>query len=132
LAGYQVTALTANHEAFGEALCYLISDGVSSLLYATDTGLLPVQTLATLRDCTVDLVLLEETFGVRGDKGDQHLCLDTFAQTVDALRDLGVVAPSTRVVAVHLGHDNPPLTDLRIRLAGCGAEALPDGSLLRF
>ncbi|HOC13887.1 MAG TPA: MBL fold metallo-hydrolase [Propionicimonas sp.] len=131
LAGYLVTALSAHHEAFGEALCYLVSDGRSTLLYATDTGLLPEATRAALSGRSVDLVLLEETFGERADKGDQHLDLATFVETVGALRDLGVVTSSTRVVAVHLGHDNPPLAELHDRLAAGGAEALPDGTLLQ-
>ena len=131
-AGYRVTAVAANHEAFGEALCYLISDGPSTLLYATDTGLLPEATLVALSGREVDLVLLEETFGTRADKGDQHLNLATFAQTVATLRELGVVTASTRVVAVHLGHDNPPLAQLQQQLASCGAEALPDGTPLQI
>ena len=46
------------------------------------------------------------------------------------LRELGVADARTRVVAIHLGHDNPPLAGLRTELAGIGAEALPDGSVI--
>jgi adenosylcobinamide kinase/adenosylcobinamide-phosphate guanylyltransferase len=38
----------------------------------------------------------------------------------------------TRIVAIHLGHDNPPLADLRAELAKIGAEALPDGSVIEL
>lgn len=130
VAGYRVTVVAANHEAFGEAVCYLIEDGSATLLYATDTGLLPESSLALLAGRRADLVLLEETFGPRADKGDRHLNLATFAQTVADLREAGVVRPGGRVVAVHLGHDNPPLTELRALLAECGAEVLPDGTIL--
>jgi adenosylcobinamide kinase/adenosylcobinamide-phosphate guanylyltransferase len=129
LAGYRVTALAANHEAFGEALCYLVTDGASTLLYATDTGLLPEAAWAVLRGRRADLVLLEETFGDRSDKGDRHLTLATFATTVGRLRATGVADARTRIVAVHLGHDNPPLAPLCVRLAGC-AEVVPDGTAI--
>lgn len=128
LAGYRVTALPAHHEAFGEALCYLIEDGVSSLLYATDTGVLPEAAWRLLDGRRVDLVLLEETFGPCSDKGDHHLNLATFAATVERMRSVGVADDRTRVVAVHLAHDNPPLAELRAELARIGAEALPDGT----
>ncbi|MFZ0529356.1 MAG: MBL fold metallo-hydrolase [Propionicimonas sp.] len=130
LAGFRVTALEANHEAFGEALCYLIEDGAARLLYATDTGPLPAATLAALRGRPVELVLLEETFGDRQDKGDRHLNLETFAGTLDQLRERGVITATTRVVSIHLGHDNPPVAELAARLALLGAEVLSDGAVI--
>ncbi len=128
VAGYQVEVVATNHHAFGEAVGYRIERDGSSLLYLTDTGLLPEPTLARLAGRRVDLVLLEETFGSHSGKGEQHLHLGTFAETVTALRDRGVIDDLTRVVAIHLGHDNPPLAELREALAGCGAEVLPDGA----
>jgi adenosylcobinamide kinase/adenosylcobinamide-phosphate guanylyltransferase len=130
LAGYRVTALAANHEAFGEALCYLLEAPEATLLYATDTGPLPDSTWEQLAGRRVDLVLLEETFGPCTTKGGRHLHLATFADTVARLRELGVVDGSTRVVAVHLAHDNPPLERLAAELAAVGAEVLPDGTVI--
>jgi adenosylcobinamide kinase/adenosylcobinamide-phosphate guanylyltransferase len=132
LAGYRVTALPANHEAFGEALCYLIDDGQSTVLYATDTGLLPDAAWRLLAGRRADLVLLEETFGPRPDKGDRHLHLATFAATVERMRAEGVVDDSTRVVAIHLAHDNPPTTELAVELSRNGAEVVPDGTTIRL
>lgn len=130
LAGYRVTALPAHHEAFGEALCYLVEGADAVLLYATDTGLLPEPAWELLRGRRADLVLLEETFGARSDKGERHLHLATFAATTERLRAAGVVDAASRVVAVHLAHDNPPAAELAAALARCGAEALPDGSVI--
>lgn len=132
VAGYRVTVLAANHEAFGEAVCYLVEDAAASLLYLSDTGLLPQSTLSQLAGRRADLVLLEETFGPRADKGDRHLNLATFAETVAQLRELGVIDAGSRVVAVHLGHDNPPLAELRDILGRCGAEVLPDGACIEL
>lgn len=130
VAGYQVSVLAANHEAFGEACCYLIDDGRSAVLYATDTGLLPDSTIAALAGKRADLVLLEETFGHRTDKGDRHLNLATFGATLERLRAIGAIDGGTRVVAVHLAHDNPPLAQLGAELAELGAEVLPDGTVI--
>lgn len=132
LAGYQVMALPANHHAFGEALCYWISDGSSALLYLTDTGRLSPSALDALIGLRVDLVLLEETFGYITDRSQQHHHLLSFADTISALRERGVVDAATRVVAIHLGHDNPPLCELRDQLALSGAEALPDGTVIEL
>lgn len=130
LAGYQVLAVLANHEALGEALCYRIDDGSASLLYLTDTGSLPEATMDALAGQRVDLVLLEETFGHAVGKGDQHHNLADFASTVAALREGGVVDAATSVVAIHIGHDNPPLAELRAELGRYGAQALGDGTVL--
>lgn len=129
---YQVLALPANHRAMGEALCYLIADGTTSLLYLTDTGALPEAAWDALAGRRADLVLLEETFGTAEGKGEHHHNLRTFAETVGRLRDAKVADARTRVVAVHLGHDNPPLAELRGELAKVGAEVLPDGSAVEI
>lgn len=130
LAGYRVLAIAANHYAFGEALCYWISDASSALLYLTDTGPLSASALDALAGRRADLVLLEETFGDITDRTDHHHHLLSFAQTVTSLRERAVVDDATQVLAIHLGHDNPPLAELRDQLARCGARALPDGTVL--
>lgn len=132
LDGYRLGVLAANHHAFGDAVLYLVDDGTSRLLYATDTGVLPEQTRAALAGVRLDAVLLEETFGYRTDGGDRHLHLATFAATLDTLRGIGAVDDATRVVAVHLSHDNPPLAELTARLATLGAEVHPDGAVLEI
>lgn len=130
LAGYRIEALHADHEAYGEALCYRISDQTSSLLYLTDTGPLPDALVAAVSGRRVDLVLLEETFGTATDKAGRHHNLETFAQSVASLREHGVIDERTRVVPIHLGHDNPPLRAFRRTMASLGAEVLADGDIV--
>jgi adenosylcobinamide kinase/adenosylcobinamide-phosphate guanylyltransferase len=132
VAGYRLTALAANHHAFGEAVLYLVDDGTRRLLYATDTGVLPPATLDALAGSRLDGLLLEETFGTATDLSDGHLHLATFAETVAGLREIGAVTDDTQVVAVHLSHHNPPLADLRAELARCGARVHPDGTVLEL
>lgn len=128
---YQITVLAADHEAFGEAVLYRISDGTASLLYATDTGPWPLSTLGLLSGVTLDLVLLEETFGDRTAPAGHH-DLETFAEAVAALRDQGAVTDQTQVVAVHLSHHNPDIPALRARLDAIGARPGRDGEVIRL
>ncbi len=130
IADYRIEALAASHQAYGEALVYRISDAAASLLYLTDTGLLPEGTLTALTGRRVDLVLLEETFGLAEGKGDQHHNLRTFAQTIADLRTRGVIDDATLVVPIHQGHNNPPVAQLREHLAAIGADVLPDGATI--
>ena len=73
-----------------------------------------------------DAVLLEETFGIVERKVPQHHNLESFAAAVADLRAWGNLAAAARVVAIHLGHDNPPEPDLWRRLAELEAECHPD------
>lgn len=101
--------------------------GSTRLLYGSDTLPLPD---AALPDGPYDLVLLEETYGDGPAFGD-HLGFATFGDTVAAMRRRGSIRPGGRVVAVHLGHANPPGAELARRLGQLGAEVHPDGTLLR-
>jgi adenosylcobinamide kinase / adenosylcobinamide-phosphate guanylyltransferase len=129
--GYTVRVLTAAHgdATIGEAVLFDVSgpDG-GRLLYATDTGQLPDDTVAAVAGAGFDVVLLEETFGDVSDHGTQHLDLVTFPEQVRRLREVGAVTASTDVVAVHLSHHNP--VDLAARLAPWGARVVPDGATL--
>ena len=64
---------------------------MARLLYATDTGPLPDETVAAVADAAFDVVLLEETFGDVSDHGTQHLDLATFPDQLRRLREVGAV-----------------------------------------
>ncbi len=128
--GYAVRALPADHEVPAVLYDVTAPDG-GRLLYATDTGPLPEAAVEALAGADLDVVLLEETFGDRLDHGTRHLDLVSFPAQLDRLRAVGAVTARTDVVAVHLGHHNPPAPILAERLAGCGARMLPDGAELQ-
>lgn len=132
--GYVVRALEAAHDDRADplstdALLFDVTtpDG-SRLLYATDTAALPEATVGSVAGAAFDVVLLEETFGRKGDHGTGHLDLATFPEQLRRLRAVGAVTGATRVVAVHLSHHNPPDVD-RV-LHQWGARALPDLAVL--
>ena len=128
LSSYDVTALAAYH-GDGSVL-YDIRAPDLRLLYATDTGPLPPGTIAACTGAAYDVVLLEETFGDATGHETGHLDLVTFPRQLAALREVGAVTDASDVVAVHLGHRNPPTAELVRRLAGWGARVVPDGTIL--
>lgn len=101
----------------------------TTVLYATDTGAfdpsehgLPTQ--------AVDVLLIDATFGDTHDHGTGHLDLQTLPPFLDVLRGHGIVGPSTRVLATHMSHHNPPTEELRSRLTPIGVEVPDDFTVI--
>ncbi|MCU1692453.1 MAG: adenosylcobinamide kinase [Frankiales bacterium] len=124
-AGYAVRVLPAAHgrAELGPAVLYDVTspDG-TRLLYAVDTGPLPEPPPGPY-----DVVLMELT----GTGGPHHLDVTTWPQQVAALRRTGAVTPATTLLAVHLGHENPPPDELDRLLASWGASAPRDGDVVQ-
>ncbi|MDP9184028.1 MAG: bifunctional adenosylcobinamide kinase/adenosylcobinamide-phosphate guanylyltransferase [Actinomycetota bacterium] len=123
--GYEVRVLDAEHP--DDAVLFDVTgpDG-GRLLYGSDTGVLPAQTVEALRDRDFHVVMLE----LAGTPIPSHLTLETWPAQVDRLRAAGAVTGRTQVVATHLGHHNPPPNELDIRLDELGARAARDGDVL--
>ncbi len=130
VAGYDVRVVAATHAGpeAGPAVLYDLTgpDG-ARLLWATDTGVLGEDALAQVAGRAYDAVLLDLTSAHQPDHHD----LASWPEQVAELRRAGAVVAGTAVHAVHLGHANPPPTELDARLAGWGATALRDGDVLR-
>lgn len=123
--GYTVTPVDANHPE--DAVLYDITgpDG-ARLLYATDTGILLDDMVEAVRDRAFDVVLLE----LAGTPIPSHLTLETWPEQVQRLRGVGAITDATDVVAIHVGHDNPPPDELDRRLAALGSRAARDGDVI--
>jgi adenosylcobinamide kinase/adenosylcobinamide-phosphate guanylyltransferase len=128
VAGYQVRVLPAVHSCRGEAVLYDVTgpDG-TRLLWGTDSGLLADAAMSMTADRAYDVVLLELT---SGHQENGHLDVTTWPLQARRLRENGAITPSTRLLAIHLGHDNPPPDELDALLAGWGASAPRDGDLI--
>ena len=125
VAGYAVRVLAAEHP--DDAVLYDIAGPEGArLLYATDTGVLPAETVEAVRGRAFDVVLLE----LAGTPIPSHLTLDTWPAQVERLRAVGAVTSTTQVVAVHVGHHNPPPDELDRRLVALGARAARDGDVI--
>ncbi|BDB62093.1 bifunctional adenosylcobinamide kinase/adenosylcobinamide-phosphate guanylyltransferase [Rhodococcus sp. D-6] len=130
---YSVRVLPARHKVFrdGDAVLYDLSGpGGSRLLWACDTGMWLAEWFEAVRDARFDAVFLEETFGDRSELSEGHLGLPEFGAMVDGLRGVGAVTENTEVVAVHLGHHNPPIDELRNRLQQVDARPGRDGEVV--
>lgn len=123
--GYRVRVLDANHPDDSVLFDVTGPDG-GRLLYGTDTGVLPEETVEAARDRAFDVVLLE----LAGTPIPSHLTLALWPEQVERLRAVGAVTTGTAVRAIHLGHHNPPPDELDRRLAALGAAAVRDGDLL--
>jgi adenosylcobinamide kinase/adenosylcobinamide-phosphate guanylyltransferase len=127
---YDVRVLEANHDlAFGPPVLYDVTDGDGRrLLWGQDTGPLTGNAIEAMRDAAYDVVFLEETAGDATLAG--HLDLITWPLAIADLRRVGAVTANTRLVAIHLGCQNPPLPELSRRLGAWGAAALSDGAVV--
>lgn len=131
---HTVRALAADHptrlgrDGEPEAVLYDVASPATRILYATDTGPLPEETVAAVGGAAYDAVVLEESFGDRTDHGTHHLDLATFPVQIRRLREVRAVVERTKVVATHLSHHNPPAPELARRLADWGVDLLPDGA----
>ena len=131
VAGYDVVALPAAHggaETGPPVLYDVTGPGGERLLYGTDTGVLPDEAVYLATGRAYDAVLLE----LSTMRLPTHLDLTTWPQQVQRLRDCGAVTDATQVLAVHLGHGNPPPDVLDALLASWGARAGRDGEVLRL
>ena len=131
LGDYEVRVLAARHGDNGTAVLYDVTAPEDRLLYASDTGPLPDETVDAVAGAGFDVVLMEETFGDFVSHDTDHLDLTTFPAQVRRLRDAGAVTDGTDLVAVHLSHHNPPTKELNRRLAAWGARAVDDGTRLK-
>ncbi len=125
LYGYTVRPLRAEHP--DDAVLYDVTgpDG-GRVFYATDTGVLPDQTVAAVAGRAFDIVLLE----LAGTPIPSHLTLETWPGQVARLREVGAIVNKTQVLAIHVGHHNPPPDELDRRLAVLGARAARDGQVI--
>ena len=132
---YRARVIGARHEGStpdavaAEAVLYdVATPSGGRVLYATDTG--PIEDLESLRGAAYDVILIEETFGDHLDHGTGHLDLSTLPPLLDRLEAAGARTDATQVVAVHLGHHNPPEALLRDRLAAWGVRLVDDGDVI--
>lgn len=130
IGSYDVRVIEANHdEAFGPPVLYDVTGARGQrLLWGQDTGPLPDRAIESMRDAAYDVVFLEETAGDATLRG--HLDLTTWPLAIAEMRRVGAVTEHTRVVAIHLGCQNPPLPELSRRLGAWGAEVLSDGAVV--
>ena len=103
------------------AVCVVVSDGTSTLLWAPGRGRLPAQTLDALAGAGLAVVAVD----VRADDGTASAT--AAAHRLADLRRAGAVLPGARVVAVGHDHEGPAPARLAAGLAVHGVRLARGG-----
>jgi phosphoribosyl 1,2-cyclic phosphate phosphodiesterase len=123
-------ALAANHIPNEEALLYVLRGKQKSLLYATDTGWFPVGTFAALSAESLDLAIVEGTFGeeVQPKQLTGHLNFPFVRLIRQFLVEGKRLKPGGRFMVTHLSlHFCKPYDLLAPKLAAEGIPVAYDG-----
>ena len=105
--GEDVTAtpILADHASDDEdAVNYVFERGGRALLQANDTGWWPDETWQFLANKTIDIAVIECTYGPRAG-GRHHLGAEDVIEVRDRLLKLGALTPQSQVVATHFSHN---------------------------
>ena len=130
----EVMCLSARHgEAEECALNYVISEGETALLYATDTAWPPPSTWEALAGVKLSCAVVEATFGplTPGQHPDlmtHHLNWDEAIRLCRELEQTGRLAPGAVCYATHMSQHHVPIHDrCHDELAARGLELAYDG-----
>lgn len=104
VAEYTVTPIRAMHKLDEDAHNLIISDGKSTLLYATDTGIWAPETWDFLRDHKLDALVIECTEGLHETSYYGHLSLLECIEQVHRLRAEGILREDGPVATTHISH----------------------------
>ncbi len=133
IGSYVVTPYPANHAAEFDALLYTVTDGASSLFYATDTSVIAdsVWRHMSERGVQLDVVILDHTYGI-GFESSDHLGADDFARSVRTLKQLDILKQGGKVYATHLSHEGIMEHDAMEEFASCNEYHIAyDGLVVR-
>ena len=117
--GYRILPLEANHNDGTSPMIYAIENDGKKMLYGLDSGLFPQETVDALADNGhLDLAVMDCTGGTQ-TKGWKinHMALYTVRQTIDLLRQKGVVDDRTVVVLNHFSHNGGATYDQMVETA---------------
>ena len=102
---YAFTPIHANHEDDEDAHNLIVQKAGRSLLYATDTGVWREDTWEFLKDCRLDLLVIECTEGLRCTEYEGHLDIEACLQVIERLRAQGTLDTSAKIVTTHHSHN---------------------------
>jgi len=103
---YDITPVRADHSPDTDPVLFIIEKDGKAIFYANDTGRLPTDTIAYLRDCKkhLDLVSFDCTNGFNsGDKF--HMNFKACCDMREMLKEFGLCDDNTIWVITHLCHN---------------------------
>jgi len=132
IGNYEVTPFPANHDTTVDSLLWSITEGLFTVLYATDTDTIPEVTWKGFgeKKLKFDVVVLDHTYGPDAD-GSAHLNANRFVQQIQRMKAEQLLSESARILATHISHEgNPPYAELSEYAARFGYEIAYDGLVI--
>jgi phosphoribosyl 1,2-cyclic phosphate phosphodiesterase len=126
--GARVLPLAAEHSP--DAVLLAIERGGRRILYGHDSGIYPAETIRGLSGSTLDLILFDCTHGPNPGIRNMHMGFEAVYAMVRALKGVGAIGDSTRLVATHFSHHGGLLYDELVeKLRPSGIDVAYDGQV---
>ncbi|HLU21726.1 MAG TPA: MBL fold metallo-hydrolase [Bacillaceae bacterium] len=137
LAGYQIKAVKATHyPQVGDAVNYIIDDGTSKVLIASDTAVYKDEVWPHLEGIALDQLIIECTVGtnIANLPGQtRHLSINGVEEMISKMKEIGAITEKTAICATHFTHQHcPNHEELSAILKNIGVQCAYDGLVLHF
>jgi len=130
--GVTATAILADHAGAEEAVNWVLQREGRTFLQGNDTGWWPEPTWEFMATQTLDVALIECTYGPNPG-GEHHLGAANVLEVRDELSKLGAITADTRVVVTHFSHNSGWLHEQYEEFFGPeGIEVAYDGMEIEF
>ncbi len=132
LADYTVEAVKAKHlSTVGDAVNYIIDDGKTKILIASDTAIYEDIVWSHLAGLKLDLLVIECTKGPNPEASSVHLNIRDMQYMIDRMKQIEAITENTALYATHFSHQScPSHEELRTVLRKVGVECAYDGLVL--
>ncbi len=131
LPDYNVQSVKATHfPSVGDAMNYVIDDGETKVLIASDTGIYEERVFQHLKNTKLDILIIEAT---KGDKpsNNVHMNIDDVLHVIQKMKAMGTVTEETVIYATHFAHQNClPHEELSAMLEKVGIHCVYDGLVI--
>lgn len=101
-------AITQQDEFAGKGVGYVIADKTAVIFYGVDSYSFSDQSLKMTSNFVFDTVILDETFGNKDPQAKDHHNIPLFFQTIEKMKQLGMITEKTQIYTQHMSHHNPP------------------------
>ena len=112
---YTITALYSRHDPSKDSRLYIVDDGSSRVLYATDTPPVEEDFYDALRaaGAPLDCAIVDHTYGpgMPDAPRTDHMTAHDVARLTAELRGFGLLRPNGQVWATHISHECTPVHD---------------------
>lgn len=132
---YHIKALPATHDfKIGDAVNYLIDDGQSKILIASDTAIYKKYVWPHLENLMIDQLIIECTVGTNvsyKEGQSRHLSIKGVNYMINKMKSINAITDKTSVCATHFTHEHcPSHKEMSKLLSKIGVECAYDGLIV--